>query len=77
MQAVFQLADFLPEQFDGHYLLANLSLEILNKIIALIRIAHLDSTLSTRKKIISPLGERRWREGEFLIERIEGLPAED
>ena len=60
-----------------HRLIANLGLEILNEIIAQIRIAHLDSTLSARKKIISPLGELRWRDGEFSTERIEGLPAQD
>ena len=76
-QAVFQLANFLLEQFDGHCLIANLGLEILNEIIALIRIAHLDSTLSASKKIIAPLGELRWRDGELSTERIEGLPAQD
>ena len=71
------MIDFLLEQFDGHYLIANLGLEILNEIIALVRIAHLDSTLSTGKKIIAPLGELRWRDGELSTERIEGLPAQD
>ena len=75
--AVFQLADFLLEQFDGHCLIANLGLEILNEIIAMIRIAHLDSTLSACKKIIPLLGELHWRDGEFSTERIEGLAAQD
>jgi hypothetical protein len=52
------LADFLLEQFDGHDLITNLGLEILNEI-------------------ISPLGELRWRDGEFTIERIEGLASQD
>ncbi len=60
-----------------HHLIANLGLEILNEIISLIRIAHLDSTLSACKRIISPLGELRWRGGEFSTERIEGLAAQD
>ncbi len=69
-QDVLQLADFLPEEFDGHCLIANLSLEILNKIIALVSIARFDFTLCTPKKIVSPLAELRWREGEFLTDRI-------
>ena len=76
-QAVFQLADFLLEQFDGQCLIANLGLEILNEIIAQIRIAHLDSTLSAGKKIIPPLGELGGRDGELSTERIEGLAAQD
>ena len=76
-QAVFQLTNFLLEQFDGHCLIANLGLEFWNEIIALIRIAHLDSTLSAGKKIIAPLGELRWRDAGFLTERIEGLAAQD
>ena len=60
-----------------HRLIANLGLEILNEIIALIRIAHLDSTLSACKKIIPPLGEFGWRDGELSTERIEGLAAQD
>jgi hypothetical protein len=51
-------------------LIANLSLEILNKIIALVSIARFDFTLCTPKKIVSPLAELRWREGEFLTDRI-------
>ena len=38
-----------------HCLIANLALEIFNEIIALIRIAPLDSILSAGKKIIPPL----------------------
>ena len=60
-----------------HCLIANLGFEILNEIIAQIRIAHLYSQLSGGEKIIAPLGKLRWRDGELSTERIEGLPAQD
>jgi hypothetical protein len=58
-----------------------LSLKILNKIFALIRIAHLDYTLSASKKnhlTTSSLlgGEHGWRDSQLSTERIEGLAAQ-
>jgi len=37
---------------------------------------YLDSTFSASKKIISPLGEFRWRDGERTTKRIVDLPAQ-
>ena len=75
-EVVLQLSNSPAKQFNGHRLISDFGLEILNEITVLIWIAHLHAVLTGSEKIIAPLSELCGGDAKFATERIKVLATQ-
>jgi len=70
------MVDFLFEQLDGHQLVTELRLEVLDLVVARISLTSLQTALSGGQEVVPPSSEPTGGHAHLARNVVEGLAAE-